>query len=158
MNEYTVREPKIALFIGLPYTVFFLGLYALSMIYAVWYCADLGAALFFTLLFGGVLFPGIYLIVSYFRRRLIINGTQISYTPAFGSARIFSIGDIQVITLNAVTSVKLRSLDGKRLACFELNMAGSRAALSYLESQSIPVVPSSSLASRLFKIGKRSNS
>ncbi|MCM1125825.1 MAG: hypothetical protein NC429_05080 [Lachnospiraceae bacterium] len=158
MNEYTVKEPKIVLFIGLPYTIFFLGLYALSMIYAVWYCADFGVALLFTLLFGSVSFPGIYLIVSYFRRRLIINGTQISYTPAFGSARTFSVSDVQVITLDAMTSVKLRSPEGKRLACFELNMAGSCAALSYLESQNIPVVPSSSLASRLFKTGKRNNS
>lgn len=158
MDEYVVRESKVALFVGLIGTVVFLALYIPSMFYAVRYCASFGIAAFFTLVFGGLSSLGIYLIVSYFRRKLTINGTRISYTPAFGSTKTFSSNDIQVITLDITTSVRLRSQEGKRLACFELNMPGSCAALSYLESQGIPLTPSSQLAKRLSESQRQGSS
>lgn len=142
MDNYVVREPKLPLVIGILGAVFFIPLYILGMIYTARISSNIGEFLgltaIFTLSFGLLCFVSIYLILSYFRRKLVISDGTFSYTPAIGRTRSFHYSDIKQITLDIQASVKLISHEGKRLAVFELNMLGSAPALSYLESLGIP--------------------
>lgn len=152
MDNYVVREPKLPLLIGILGNVFFIPLYIVSIVYSVYISPNflelLGMAAIFTLSFGLLCFCSFYLILSYVRRKLVINGGMLSYTPAIGRTRSFHYSDIAQITLDIQTSVKLKSHEGKRLAVFELNMLESVPALSYLESLGIPA-KKSRLAERL---------
>lgn len=153
MDNYIVREPKLPLLIGILGTIFFTPLYIGCITYSIYYSLNfldfLGLAAIFTLSIGLLCFCSIYLILSYFRRKLVISNGFLSYTPAIGRTRSFHYSDIEQITLDIQTSVKLISREGKRLAVFELNMLESVPALSYLESLGIPSRKSRLLAQQL---------
>lgn len=142
MDNYVVREPKLPLFVGILGSIIFIPLYVLGMIYTSRYSSNIGEFLgltaVFTLSFGLLCFVSIYLLLSYFRRKLVIDGCILSYTPAIGRSHSFHYRDIKQITLGIQSSVKLISHNGRRLAVFELNMPESVPALSYLESLGIP--------------------
>lgn len=152
MDSYVVREPKLPLLIGILGSVFFTPFYIGCILYSIYYSLNLldflGLAAVYTLSIGLLCFCSFYLILSYFRRKLVIDGGMLSYTPAIGRTRTFHHSDIKQITLDIQTSVKLKSHEGKRLAVFELNMLESVPALSYLESLGIPA-KKSHLAERL---------
>lgn len=152
MDNYVVREPKLPLLVGILGSIFFTPLYIGCIVYSIYYSLNfldfLGLAAVFTLSIGLLYFGSFYLILSYFRRKLVIDGGMLSYTPAIGRTRSFHYSDIKQITLDIQTSVKLISHEGKRLAVFELNMLESVPALSYLESLGIPA-KKSRLAERL---------
>ena len=152
MDSYVVREPKLPLLIGILGSVFFTPFYIGCILYSIYYSLNLldflGLAAVYTLSIGLLCFCSFYLILSYFRRKLVIDGGMLSYTPAIGRTRTFHHSDIKQIILDIQTSVKLKSHEGKRLAVFELNMLESVPALSYLESLGIPA-KKSHLAERL---------
>ena len=152
MDNYIVREPKLPLLVGILGSIFFTPFYSGCILYSIYYSLNildfLGLAAVYTLSFGLLCFCSFYLILSYFRRKLVIDGCMLSYTPAIGRTRTFHYSDIAQITLDIQTSVKLISHEGKRLAVFELNMLESIPALSYLESLGIPS-KKSRLAERL---------
>ena len=81
------------------------------------------------------LFLGVFL-VRYARRRLVVEGQQLSYLPTFGRARIFTFGDIAGMRISP-DGRRLLGRDGKTLARFEDNQENGVQLLRLLRSHGI---------------------
>ena len=81
------------------------------------------------------LFLGVFLI-RYARRRLVVEGQQLSYLPTFGRARIFTFGDIAGMRISP-DGRRLLGRDGKTLARFEDNQENGIQLLRLLRSRGI---------------------
>ena len=80
-------------------------------------------------------FLGVFLVCNA-RRKLVVEGSTLSYLPTFGAARTFSFSDVAGMKISA-NGRRLLGRDGKVLARFEDNQEGSRELLQILRSRGI---------------------
>jgi len=76
----------------------------------------------------------VWLLLSYYRRKLTVEGQDLTYTPLLGKPIHFTraqIGSIRFRTL--LTTWELRDRQGGLLARFENNMRDSQLLLHYLD-------------------------
>ena len=78
---------------------------------------------------------GIFLLCTA-RRKLVVEGSTLSYLPTFGAARTFSLSDVAGMKISA-NGRRLLNRDGKVLARFEDNQEGSGELLQLLRSRGI---------------------
>ena len=78
---------------------------------------------------------GVFLICTA-RRKLVVEGSTLSYLPTFGAARTFSLSDVAGMKISA-NGRRLLNRDGKVLARFEDNQEGSAELLQLLRSRDI---------------------
>ena len=78
---------------------------------------------------------GVFLVCNA-RRKLVVEGSTLSYLPTFGAARTFSFSDVAGMKISA-NGRRLLGRDGKVLARFEDNQEGSTVLLQILRSRGI---------------------
>ena len=78
---------------------------------------------------------GVFLIF-HVRRRLVVEGSTLSYLPTFGKARAFRTTDIAGMTVGA-NGRRLVGHDGRTLAQFEDNQENSIILLQYLSEHGV---------------------
>lgn len=124
-QTFVVRESKVCLVLGWIDVILFTGLLALL----VWEeCSPLWLLLVVPL--DGL---GVFLLLSYYRRKLVVDGQELTYTPLLGKAIHFTRSQIGSIRFRTVlTTWELRDRQGERLAWFENNMVDSQLMLHYL--------------------------
>lgn len=140
MKRIEVRESKIPLIVGiLDFIVFFIFLVCFSI-------ASLSdnafvAAIFCIMIFGGFCFLGIYLIISYFRRRLILYDNYFTYTKTLGKTKTYEyyeISSIQTMFNTINIQLKIYNKNDKKIVSIENNMLGYEQAIDFfLEKISI---------------------
>lgn len=99
---------------------------------------DITSFIIYTLCVGPFLALCFYVLLEYFRKKLIIYTDHITFTPVIGRKRTFyyhDIGTVKIIPFPYGEDYKIISRDGKKLASFESNMTGSQDALEYLTSK-----------------------
>lgn len=138
----TVRDKKwvrvLLRVIGILDLVFFAGLELLMVLGTL--LGEQGSADGETLAAATVVFLlcaalGVFLICTA-RRKLVVEGSTLSYLPTFGAARTFSLSDVAGMKISA-NGRRLLSRDGKVLARFEDNQEGSAELLQLLRSRDI---------------------
>jgi len=93
-NDFIVRKPKRDLNLFIVMTIFFLFLYAISLL-SIDY--DPVKKLNFALGFFPVLLFGNFLIILWLRWKIIIKDNQITYTPYFGRKKSFTFDYITLV-------------------------------------------------------------
>ena len=78
---------------------------------------------------------GVFLVCNA-RRKLVVEGSTLSYLPTFGAARTFSFSDVAGMKISA-NGRRLLGRDGKVLARFEDNQEGGTVLLQILRSRGI---------------------
>lgn len=123
-RQFTVREGKLCLGLGWFGVIFFGG----TLIVDLFFLDGLtrlvcGAVfLFFTAMF-------IRILLAYYRRRLEVDGEEVSYTTSLGKTTRFRLSDIAEIRVS-LDGWKVKDRDGKTLARFESNMSGADLLLA----------------------------
>ena len=137
----TVRDKKwvrvLLRVIGIVDLVFFAGLELLMVIgtLAEPESSDGGTLAAVTVVFLLCAALGVFLVCNA-RRKLVVEGSTLSYLPTFGAARTFSFSDVAGMKISA-NGRRLLGRDGKVLARFEDNQEGSRELLQILRSRGI---------------------
>ena len=137
----TVRDKKwvrvLLRVIGIVDLVFFAGLELLMVIgtLAEPESSDGGTLAAVTVVFLLCAALGVFLVCNA-RRKLVVEGSTLSYLPTFGAARTFSFSDVAGMKISA-NGRRLLGRDGKVLARFEDNQEGSTVLLQILRSRGI---------------------
>lgn len=137
----TVRDKKwvrvLLRVIGIVDLVFFAGLELLMVIgtLAEPESGDGGTLAAVTVVFLLCAALGVFLVCNA-RRKLVVEGSTLSYLPTFGAARTFSFSDVAGMKISA-NGRRLLGRDGKVLARFEDNQEGSTVLLQILRSRGI---------------------
>ncbi len=138
----TVRDKKwvrvLLRVIGILDLVFFAGLELLMVLGTL--LGEQGSADGETLAAATVVFLlcaalGVFLLCTA-RRKLVVEGSTLSYLPTFGAARTFTFSDVAGMKISA-NGRRLLGRDGKVLARFEDNQEGSSELLQILRSRDI---------------------
>ena len=138
----TVRDKKwvrvLLRVIGIADLAFFAGLELLMVLGTL--LGEQGSADGETLAAATVVFLlcaalGVFLICTA-RRKLVVEGSTLSYLPTFGAARTFTFSDVAGMKISA-NGRRLLGRDGKVLARFEDNQEGSAELLQILRSRDI---------------------
>lgn len=141
MKRIEVRESKIPLIVGiLDFIVFFIFLVCFSI-------ASLSdnafvAAIFCIMIFGGFCFLGIYLIISYFRRRLILYDNYFTYTKTLGKTKTYEyyeISSIQTMFNTVNIQLKIYNKNDKKIVSIENNMLGYEQAIDFFLEKNINI-------------------
>ena len=137
----TVRDKKwvrvLLRVIGIVDLVFFAGLELLMVIgtLAEPESSDGGTLAAVTVVFLLCAALGVFLVCNA-RRKLVVEGSTLSYLPTFGAARTFSFSDVAGMKISA-NGRRLLGRDGKVLARFEDNQEGGTVLLQILRSRGI---------------------
>ena len=137
----TVRDKKwvrvLLRVIGIVDLVFFAGLELLMVIgtLAEPESSDGGTLAAVNVVFLLCAALGVFLVCNA-RRKLVVEGSTLSYLPTFGAARTFSFSDVAGMKISA-NGRRLLGRDGKVLARFEDNQEGGTVLLQILRSRGI---------------------
>lgn len=137
MEILTVHESKFLLIISILCSVLF-GLCWFFSAKAGLTNHDIETLIICSLVFGGFTVLGIFLLINFFRRKLILYADHLSYTPGLGKTKTFSYHAIDLIILKMERCI-LYDSSRKKLASFEINMPGSPDALYYLAQKGITI-------------------
>lgn len=132
MKEIKVYETKLPLIVGIIDIITF----TIALFFTFHNNSILEIMLCFTI-FGLLDFLGLFLILSYYNRKLIIYSDYISYTTSFHHTYIFHISDIKLIESKQRGSFYIISKQNKKLASFESNMINAKDAISYFHKKDI---------------------
>ncbi len=133
----SVREKKLPLVVGIVDAVFFCLLCILS-VYTGLKDNDLSTVILCGTIFGLFTLLGLYLILDYFRRRLVLYTGYLSYTPAVGKTRTYYYHEVAFICSRG-ERLLLYSHTGQKLLSIEINMRGWEEALFYFYEKGILV-------------------
>ena len=140
MENVIVREGKIVLRVGGICALFFWIIYLAALFSAI--SDHSGAAVFvalsvFILPFVGL---GLYVFLSYFRRRLEFSDKEFTVYSVLGKKKIYPYAEIRrllFIERAGETRIAVLGKEGERLASFEMNMSGAEEALLFLKEKGI---------------------
>ena len=140
MENVIVREGKIVLRVGGICALFFGIIYLAALFSAI--SDHSGAAVFvalsvFILPFVGL---GLYVLLSYFRRRLEFSDKEFTVYSVLGKKKIYPYAEIRrllFIERAGETRIAVLGKEGERLASFEMNMSGAEEALLFLKEKGI---------------------
>ncbi|MDO4601592.1 MAG: hypothetical protein Q4B37_04920 [Eubacteriales bacterium] len=140
MENVIVREGKIVLRVGGICALFFGIIYLAALFSAI--SDHSGAAVFvalsvFILPFVGL---GLYVFLSYFRRRLEFSDKEFTVYSVLGKKKIYPYAEIRrllFIERAGETRIAILGKEGERLASFEMNMSGAEEALLFLKEKGI---------------------
>ncbi len=130
-RQFTVREGKVCLVLGWMGVILFGGMLSASFFFLegleLLICA--AAFLVFTAGFGWVL-------LSYYRRRLEVEGENLTYTTAFGRVSQFHSSQVEKINYRGLLGTQeLRDREGQVLARFESNMKNAALLQTYINQR-----------------------
>ena len=93
------------------------------------------------MIFGGFCFLGIYLIISYFRRRLILYDNYFTYTKTLGKTKTYEYYEIySEIARNTVNiQLKIYNKNDKKIVSIENNMLGYEQAIDFFLEKNINI-------------------
>lgn len=137
MEPIIIREPKLIGIIGVIWTIFFSGCFIYTGYYKFFidrYPYDFVA---YGLLFGMLILIGILIILDYFRNKMVLYGSQISYTPVLGKEKKFFYTEICVVKQSISGQYSFYSASGDELAVLEKRMQNLTSAVAYLKERGV---------------------
>lgn len=135
MEKIEMREHKLVFYVGIIYCFIF-SFFLILFIHICIQDHDLSSLIFYFIIFGIFDSFGVYILLSYYRRKFIFYEDYLIYTPSIGKTKTIRYQDIQVIQSKG-EKCKIISHDGRKVACFESNMKGFPTALHYLLKKGI---------------------
>lgn len=90
--------------------------------------------------FGGSALLGLWLLIDFLRRKLLLYEDHISYTPTFGRTRAFSYSEIRSVVPTG-EKYTIYGYNGEKLAAFETNMPAASTAINYLAMKQVKIEP-----------------
>lgn len=136
MNEIKVYETKIPFIVGIIDMIIFT-LFLLFFLIFVSYDSSILEIIIYITIFSSFDLLGLFLILSYYNRKLIIYPNYISYTTTFNNTHTFYLQDINIIESKRTGSFHIISKDNKKLASFESNMINAKKAIQYFHENAI---------------------
>ena len=127
-RQFEVREGKACLWVGIICLAVF-GTFSVMCLFvldelAIW--VALAVFLFFDLI-------GVWMLLSYKNRRMVVEGDTLTYTNSFGRTTRFRVSEVGSFRYRfGMGTRELRDREGKLLARFEDNMKGAALLVEYL--------------------------
>ena len=140
MNKIEVKENKVPLTVGIIEIVTF-GTIILAFVCQAIEEKDNVLMLITFLCFGPFILLGLYMILDYWKRRLILDGSMVCYVSVIKRKKHFYLNDIDKVKLfQKGTNVQYRiyGIDGEFLASFEGSMIHSEQLIERLVQEGIP--------------------
>lgn len=141
MKYIEVRERKFVLIIGILDIVVFSFFYMMAF-FSSFHDADLTSMLLFSLLFAPFICLGIYMILTYFRKRIVFYHNEFTVQKAFTKVKHYHYCDIErivIVPAPAQVHYILYNSPSKRIIAFEENMNGCYDALELLGNKNIRI-------------------
>ncbi len=135
MKEVKVHTTKSTLITGIITII----ISSLSLFFIVLNCHSFKIIIAF-IIFGLLNLFGLFLILSYNYKQVIINSEYISYTTLFNKSYIFSYTDIKGIQSQYRGFYQIISKENKKIASFNSYMIGTIQALSFLHKKDIKFI------------------
>lgn len=140
MEKIIVKEPKLPLILGIIGFIIFFVFFIFSL-YSSISKNDIITLIFCSIVFGSFLLLSIYLITSYFRRKLILYENYFTYTKTFKKTKTYEYNQISSIqtTFNNVNITLKIYIRDKKIVSIENNMIGFEDAIDFFNEKNLNI-------------------
>lgn len=135
MKEIEVREKIFSLLIGIISFLFSLFCLFFSLKSAV-SNHDISLLLISIFIFGGFFLISVFLILMYFRRKIVFSFHEIKYIPSVGEIKVYNFTDILKVVVKNERYI-VYDYENRKMFSFENNMKNSWDAIEFLKSREI---------------------